>query len=405
MYADRGLGAVRAPLGGADAQTRALRVAQAPWSDSAAIRRLAGELGPVPFSLIALFVSPFADFDTVVRDAQDAFPGTDVMACTTAGEIGAAGYEEGQIIAVGFPQAHFASRSLLIRSISKLDGQRAMDEIALARLELNHDYPGLPHGFAFMVVDGLSLSEDTFSAALAPALGGLPVFGGSAGDGTDFKRTRVALNGQVAEDAAVVSVIRSSRRVKVFSLNHLIPTDHQMVVTEADPARRIVKSINAEPAAREYARIVGKDPEQLDRFTFAAHPVVVRIGEDHHVRAIQQINENGEMVFFSAVDEGMVLTVAKADNMERHLDQTLAQLDDGISAPSEIIGCDCILRRIEAEQTQQTRGLSAILQRHNVTGFSTYGEQIGPLHVNHTMSGVAFYPPAPDQSQHAHGDT
>jgi len=26
-----------------------------------------------------------------------------------------------------------------------------------------------------------------------------------------------------------------------------------------------------------------------------------------------------------------------------------------------------------------------------VTGFSTYGEQIGPLHVNHTMSGIAFY--------------
>ena len=49
--------------------------------------------------------------------------------------------------------------------------------------------------------------------------------------------------------------------------------------------------------------------------------------------------------------------------------------------------------RIEAEQKQQTRKISNVLSANRVTGFSTYGEQIGPLHVNHTMSGVAFYLP------------
>lgn len=176
----------------------------------------------------------------------------------------------------------------------------------------------------------------------------------------------------------------------MFSLDHLVPTEQQMVVTEADPARRIVKSINAEPAAPEYARIVGKDPAQLDRFTFASHPVVVRIGGTHHVRAIQQVNEDGDLVFFSAIDEGMVLTTAAPQNMVEHLSRKLAELSDS-GPPAHIIGCDCILRRVEAEQTQMTRDLSEILSSHNVTGFSTYGEQIGPLHVNHTMSGVAIY--------------
>ena len=100
------------------------------------------------------------------------------------------------------------------------------------------------------------------------------------------------------------------------------------MVTEADPERRIVKSINAEPAAREYARIVGKDPDQLDRFTFASHPVVVRIGAAHHVRAIQQVNDAGELVFFSAIDEGMVLTVASPQNMVDHLHNKMADLSD-----------------------------------------------------------------------------
>jgi hypothetical protein len=201
----------------------------------------------------------------------------------------------------------------------------------------------------------------------------------------------VSLNGQVLTNGAVLNLIRSTHRTKVFSLDHLKPTDIQMVVTDADPDLRIVKSINAEPAGREYARIVGKDPEQLDRFTFASHPVVVRIGSDHHVRAIQQVNEAGELVFFSAIDEGMVLTVATSQNMATHLQSKMEEM--AAEGPiSDIISCDCILRRLEAEQTQVSHELSAVMAQNNVTGFSTYGEQIGPLHVNQTMTGVAFYP-------------
>lgn len=216
-----------------------------------------------------------------------------------------------------------------------------------------------------------------------------PVFGGSAGDGTEYRKTLVALNGKAAENSAVLTLARSSHRTHVFSLDHLVPGEIQMVVTEADPSRRIVKEINAEPAAREYARLVGKDPDQLDRFTFASHPVVVRIGDKHHVRAIQQVNEKEELVFFSAIDEGMVLTIAMPQDLGQHLEAELNELSRA-QKPANIIGCDCILRRIEAEQSQQSRHISQLLQAHRVIGFSTYGEQIGPLHVNHTMSGIAF---------------
>ncbi len=49
-----------------------------------------------------------------------------------------------------------------------------------------------------------------------------------------------------------------------------------MVVTGVDPARRKVHEINAAPAA-EYARLLGKPAGQLDPFTFAAHPLVVKV--------------------------------------------------------------------------------------------------------------------------------
>jgi hypothetical protein len=332
-----------------------------------------------------------ADFDSVCAEAERLYPDTDVVACTTAGEISSRGYDEGQIIAVGFPTDGFATTSLLIENIDSLTPQPLIDRIALERVNLQERNLDMTDGFAFLIVDGLSLSEDTLTATISPALRDLPIFGGSAGDGTEFRETRVSLNGKVAGTAAVLSLVRSRYKTHVFSLDHLVPSDSQMVVTEADPGQRIVKSINAEPAAREYARIVGKDPEQLDRFTFASHPVVVRIGGSHHVRAIQQVNDAGELVFFSAIDEGMVLTTAKAQNMAEHLRQKMAELSHN-GKPAHILGCDCILRRIEAEQSQMSRELSDVLSSNNVTGFSTYGEQIGPLHVNHTMSGVAIYP-------------
>ncbi len=368
-----------------------LRTAQVRATTTAPVRVLASELGPGPFSLIMLFVTPNADFAAVVAEAETFFPGPDVVACTTAGELGANGYEENLIVGIGFPAGNFVSTSLLIDDIQTLDAQATIDSITLERVSLLDRTPDMAASFAFLVVDGLSLSEDTLTATISPALRDFPVFGGSAGDGTDFQQTLVALNGKVAKNSAVLTLARSNHRTHVFSLDHLVPGEVQMVVTEADPSRRIVKEINAEPAAREYARLVGKDPNQLDRFTFASHPVVVRIGDKHHVRAIQQVNDNEELVFFSAIDEGMVLTIAMPRDIGAHLEEELNQLSR-VEKHMNIIGCDCILRRIEAEQSQQTRRISDVLKAHRVTGFSTYGEQIGPLHVNHTMSGIAFYP-------------
>ncbi|MEM7631844.1 MAG: FIST N-terminal domain-containing protein [Pseudomonadota bacterium] len=368
-----------------------LRTGEVRASTTSPVKHLKRQLGDGPFALIALFVTSAVDFHDVVAQAARLFPDTDVLACTTAGEIGTHGYEDGLIVAIGFPAAGFETTSMLIEDVNALDMQATIDRITLERVALQRRTPDYSDSFAFLVVDGLSLSEDTLAATVAPALRDFPIFGGSAGDGTRFDHTYVALNGKVAANAAVLTLARSRYRTRVFSLNHLVPGDTQMVVTGADPARRIVKEINAEPAAREYARLVGKDPDQLDRFTFASHPVVVRIGDTHHVRAIQQVNDRGELVFFSAIDEGMVLTVASPENLSQHLEAKLTELGKP-ERPAHIIGCDCILRRIEAEQSQQTRAISNVLGAHHVTGFSTYGEQIGPLHVNHTMSGVAFYP-------------
>lgn len=388
-------GAQHGALPEAVAATGVLRTAQAPAHDASPVAAIRTQLGDGPFALVCLFVSPSADFEEVARDAAAMFGPAEVLACTTAGEIGRSGYEDDQIVAIAFPLKHFEVSSYAIAPLDSVADDHVTDELIQRRIALGHRPAArdMDTEFGFLLVDGLSMREEHLTAMLSRGLGSMPLFGGSAGDGTRFERTRLARNGEVMTNAAIMTLVRSTCAVRVFSLDHLAPTETRMVVTAADPERRIVREINAEPAAKEFARLLGKDPHQLDPFTFAAHPVVVRLGDSHHVRAIQRVTEDGELVFFSAINEGMVLTLAHPEDMATHLDRSLAELSrDGAV---QILGCDCILRRIEARQGQQTRAISEILGRHHVIGFSTYGEQFGGLHVNQTLTGVAIYPPGP----------
>lgn len=358
-----------------------------------AMGRLAAGLGDGPLALVILFTSPSADPAALPARAAAAFPGTPVIGCTTAGEISPDGYVEGEIVAVGLPAEHFAADPILIPDLARLDRDELIARLIRSRQSLARARPGWPSEFAFVMVDGLSTREDALAWALASGLGPVPLFGGSAGDGTRFRETFVFHEGRALRNSAVLAFVRTACPIRVFNLDHLRPTDRRMVVTEADPARRIVRQINAEPAAFEYARILGKDPAQLTTFTFAAHPVVVRVGGRHHVRSIQRMLPNGDLVFFSAIDEGLVLTLAEPADMADHLDRELTRLAER-DAPEAILACDCILRRIEAQENQQFGRISGLLRKHSVVGFSTYGEQLGAMHVNQTMTGVAIYPPA-----------
>ncbi len=371
------------------AQGAVMQVAQAPVSDPGALDHIVSALGPGPFALVMLFISPSGDAQALATQAAKLFPGINVIGCTTAGEISGKGYTEGEIVAIGLPAALFAVETIFVPDLNHLPREMLVSDMIRARQRLARTRPEWDGEFAFLMVDGMSLREDELTSALSLGLGPVPLFGGSAGDGLRFRETRVLHNGQAHRNAAVLTFVRTACAVRVFNLDHLVPSDVRMVVTEADPSQRIVRQINASPAAPEYARLLGKDPTQLTTFTFAAHPVVVRIGGRHHVRSIQRMAANGDLVFFSAIDEGLVLTLAEPMNMVTHLQTEL----DRLGKPAAILACDCILRRIEAEEKQMFGQISSVLQSHNVVGFSTYGEQMGALHVNQTMTGVAIYPP------------
>lgn len=366
--------------------------AECPARDPAAGRRLAAGLGPGPFALIILYAAPDSDLAATAAALSAAHPGVPLIGCTTAGEIGRDGYAEGQAVAIGLPTRHFAARALVMRDLDALDPEALASQVIRTRGQLAASQPGWAHDFGLLLIDGLSTREDAVAGVLAAGLGTTPLFGGSAADGSRFLETFVIHGTEVLRRAAVLALVRTPCPVQVFQFDHFRPTETRMVVTAADPARRVVRRINDEPAAREYARILGKDPGQLSPFIFAAHPVAVRVGGQYHVRSIRQVDDNGDLIFHSAIDEGLVLSLADPVDIVDHLDAALTGLGRA-GPPAAILGCDCMLRRIEAEEKQRAGRISALLAQHGVRGFCTYGEQIGAMHVNQTLTGVALYPP------------
>src|SRR5262249_5657922 len=130
--------------------------------------------------------------------------------------------------------------------------------------------------------------------------------------------------------------------------------------------------------------------DKLTPFIFARHPVVVSVGNTPYVRSIQKMNDDQSIQFACAIDEGIVLTVARGLDMVRNLEAAFADVRARIGPPSLVLGCDCILRFLEAQELGLRERIGQIMIENNVVGFATYGEQFNAMHVNQTFTGVAL---------------
>jgi hypothetical protein len=176
---------------------------------------------------------------------------------------------------------------------------------------------------------------------------------------------------------------------EVFSVNHLDTPSEKLVVTCADPQSRTVYELNGEPAAVEYARLHKLKLSQLSPEIFALNPVAVKVGSSYFFRSIQKVNlDDNSLSFYCAVDTGIVLTVVGLDDIFARLSAQIHSVTERYGPPELILGCDCILRRLEIEQTQLQSTASQLFSQFNIIGFNTYGEHINGIHLNQTFTGV-----------------
>ena len=356
-----------------------------------AITEIAQVLDPSDIGQILVFFSQPYEAESLCAALSAKFPDVPVAGCSTSGEITSDGFSERSVLVVAFPEQGFHFVSSVIPEVKALSVDLASEAVQALRARL--DKPDGAHYdnlFAISLIDGLSRCEEAIVSAIAWALGDIPLVGGSAGDGLTLSGTSLLHNGRVYRGAALLLLVETEHPVRSFYCDHFEPTETKLVVTSSDTSTRTVYELNAEPAALEYANSVGLETSSLAPMSFAAHPVVVRIGGDYYCRSIQRVNDDGSLSFFCAIDDGVVLTVAEPRDMVKSMEAEMERLDEAVGGVDFVLGFECVLRRLDAENRQMKRKVSELYRRYHVVGFHTYGEQYNAMHLNQTFTGVAI---------------
>ncbi|WP_166787195.1 diguanylate cyclase [Cryobacterium sp. TMT2-23] len=302
-------------------------------------------------ALVMFFCSVQYDLDLMASELQRLFVGVQVVGCTTAGEIGPSGYLDHSITGVSFPPGSFKVVSGAQHQLHQFEPAQAQNltQHLLRQLDRAEPLAGGSNTFAYLLIDGPPVRAEKVSRAVQNGLGRIPVLGGSSGDGRQFTETCVCADGAFRTGSAVLVLISTMLPFRTFKTDHFVPTDDRVVVTRADADRRVVYEIDGRPAAEAYAQLVGVPVAELTVQHYAECPMVVMIAGTKYLRAIRSANADGSLTFYCAIEEGLVLRAARGVGLAEKLEDTFVEIETAIGRPQLVMGCDCILRKVEAK--------------------------------------------------------
>lgn len=371
---------------------RAPRRATVESTDPARVAdRVRADLG-ADNALVVVFADPQVPRAALAEQLARHDFGGPVIGCSTAGSIGPGGYHTVATTAFALPRGDFAVETVVLDGLARFDFEATVAKVRRGVERLHAAAPGasVATTFALLLIDGLSMREEVLASAVDAGLDGRPVFGGSAGDGLAFGSTGVLCEGTSASDRAVLAIVHTALPFRVFKTQHFTSESRRLVVTRADVERRFVHEFDGAPAADVYAQAVGVPRANLGPEVFSRHPVLVRVGGQDYVRSIQRVESDGSLVFFCAIGEGLVLRIGHGADLVADLAAALDRVRAEVGEPALVVAMDCILRRLELSHVDRMDEAGALLDAHAAVGFSTYGEQCGPMHVNQTLTGVAI---------------
>lgn len=354
-----------------------------------AVAELHAAIGGPDAGLVLFFCSSHYELSIIGAEVNRLFAGATVVGCTTAGEIGPAGYLTHSLSGLSFPAP--TSRAV----VSHLEGLQHLEDEALVdwaaslcrRLEPE---AADRHTLGVLLIDGLSGREERVARACQRALGDAPLVGGSAGDDLRFSATHVFSDGAFRPDSAALVLLRTEIPFAVLQAQHFLRGPERLVVTAADAPRRIVQELNGRPAALEYARAIGRRPEELSDDVFTATPLVVRIDGVDYVRSIRSRGADGSLTLYCAIDRGVVLRLGQSGDLLASRRRLLDEARQKLGELEAVLAFDCIHCSLETRRSGLRPALEAQLIENRVVGFNTYGEQLMGVHMNQTLTGVAF---------------
>lgn len=354
----------------------------------AAVQDLHAQLGDFKAAMVIYFASPLFDPEELSHGMQDAFPSAQTFGCSTSGEIVSGKLLKESVVAMALNEQIVPEVKVeVVPGVSNgLDVGPAFNAFGTHYGESVHTLdPGEYVGI--ILVDGLRGAEEKLMDRIGD-LTNVTFIGGSAGDDLKFSTTYVYAGGKAYTDAAVLALLKPATGFDIIKTQSFVELDRHLTVTKANEAAREVIEFNSKPAFEAYAEALGVPPDQAGTF-FMRNPVGLMIDGEPYVRSPQQVSEDGGMIFYCNILEGMDLSLLESTDIVRDTRDAIESKRKELGTISGLLNFNCILRTLDLESKGQTEPYGRVFSDIPTVGFSTYGEEyLG--HINQTATMLVF---------------
>jgi hypothetical protein len=320
-----------------------------------------------------------------------------VIGAVTGCAIGPGGFFRHGITGFGLSPPRFVAVDALIEDVTHFGLPDARKVAAALRAKLKRVHPSAPNAqFGLVLIDSGARCEERLMAALGMEFAGLPIVGGSAGDvyfnlAADPPGSRRLLyKDRAVRNAAVFVLVASQSPVMALTHNHYRAGPRKVVITEADPERRLVREINGRPAVAELAAACGFRKRLSSIAQFASYPLMIRVGGQYFARGAQRVLDDGSIEFACAIEAGVVAAIGAPDDMVARLESMFVDVVRTVGRPDLVVGFDCAARTACMEQGGMTAAVTKAFELNHVVGFAAIGEQFNTAHVNNSFTALAI---------------
>jgi hypothetical protein len=352
-----------------------------PGSAEALTEALRALESPAPPKLVVALVAPHFDLATIAEGLYEALPGTQVIGCTTSGEISTEGAMANALVlwALGGDAIRVATGS---GQGDDLGLRNAATEAAQCLDQLERR----SNTVLMMLSDGLCGDQmEVVRGAYDVAAIDVPLVGGCAGDNLAMKHTRQIHGRQVLTQSVVAAAISSERPLGIGVSHGWTAASEPMLVTGSKG--NILSSLEDKPALDVYLDFFNP-PENVktDQAAFAdfaaTHPIGIRRRDKIEMRHITGFNlQTRELITVAEVPQGALAFLAEGD-FNSVLDAAAQSVQSALAALNgeEAVGLflfDCVSRRAvftEDRVHEETDLITSTCGNIPMAGFYTYGE-------------------------------
>jgi len=337
---------------------------------------LVAKLGRTP-SACWLFCEPGENMKDLLAGISSVLGTTNLVGCTTDGEISSAGFSTGSAVLGGIVSDEIRFDTASVTGLAT-DSQQAGRKLGQLLP------PSARHIQLFS--DGLTANGSALLRGMHEVFGpDVTISGGTAGDARAFKQTWQFIGDRVLSDSAVAIALSGDFRIGTGVQSGWLRVGIAKTVTRVDG--NILYELDGESALAVYRRYLGPLADRLPdvgvEFPFGLLDETGQLGDDPVLRAPMAVSaRDGSVTFAGEIPKGSTICLCSGGMTSSLLDSSAGAAEKALAAvgqarPKMTFFYSCMARKMllgsMAGQESQRVG-SVVGSEVPMLGFYTYGE-------------------------------